>query len=411
MSDTPRLSRRELREMGKLQARPSDSSSLTETSEIRLRRPSRKELRELERAERERQAALVEQAEPTSTPVESTAGEGGEISSERSAEESAFGEAKQESVGVSGDPDTPSPVISSAAGTVSDGDESRTSDGDDSTENSDLGGVSSDSTFDGSPVDVQTGELEQTVAFTPASDVSTLPESAMASEQGATAEAAAPERKSVFDLFADQDSNESGDGDASDSGELDDKEAMLSAPLPSEDNDVAEAEDNPSAAAEAHAVADSGESHDATEKSEPHSDDDLSEDEEDTDEDEIPLRERFLAMTSKEDRSGVRESDGAAEAASPATASSDVDTAKSEASAEEEASLSATAKADTETIANAVDADEESEVEAPWRMWLNWLIAVLIAALIGYLGGSWINANILSAHGVESAVTTTVQLL
>ncbi|MFY9263581.1 MAG: hypothetical protein GX483_08115 [Actinomycetaceae bacterium] len=57
MSETPRLSRRELRELGKLQARPADAESLTETSELTLRRPSRKELREA------RERALAEQAQ------------------------------------------------------------------------------------------------------------------------------------------------------------------------------------------------------------------------------------------------------------------------------------------------------------------------------------------------------------
>lgn len=51
MSETPRLSRRELRELGKLQARPADAESLTETTEVHLRRPSRKEMREARKAE------------------------------------------------------------------------------------------------------------------------------------------------------------------------------------------------------------------------------------------------------------------------------------------------------------------------------------------------------------------------
>lgn len=53
MSETPRLTRRQLREMGKLQTRPNDAPSLSETQELRLRRPSRKEMREAERRERE----------------------------------------------------------------------------------------------------------------------------------------------------------------------------------------------------------------------------------------------------------------------------------------------------------------------------------------------------------------------
>ena len=59
MSETPRLTRKQLREMGKLTARPEDAPALTDTQELRLRRPSRKELREAERAERERNELLA----------------------------------------------------------------------------------------------------------------------------------------------------------------------------------------------------------------------------------------------------------------------------------------------------------------------------------------------------------------
>ncbi|VEI14054.1 hypothetical protein [Trueperella bialowiezensis] len=55
MSDSRRLSRRELREMGKLKPLPEGELGST-TAELKLRRPSRKELREL--AEQERQQAL-----------------------------------------------------------------------------------------------------------------------------------------------------------------------------------------------------------------------------------------------------------------------------------------------------------------------------------------------------------------
>lgn len=59
MSETPRLTRKQLREMGKLAARPEDAPALTDTQELRLRRPSRKELREAERSERERNELLA----------------------------------------------------------------------------------------------------------------------------------------------------------------------------------------------------------------------------------------------------------------------------------------------------------------------------------------------------------------
>lgn len=59
MSEAPRLTRKQLREMGKLEAKPSDAPALTDTQELRLRRPSRKEMREAERAERERNELLA----------------------------------------------------------------------------------------------------------------------------------------------------------------------------------------------------------------------------------------------------------------------------------------------------------------------------------------------------------------
>ena len=53
MSEEPRLSRRQLREMGELSPRDASLPSLTETEELRLRRPSRRELREAERSNTE----------------------------------------------------------------------------------------------------------------------------------------------------------------------------------------------------------------------------------------------------------------------------------------------------------------------------------------------------------------------
>ena len=64
MSETPRLSRKQLREMGQLGVRDAQTPSITDTAELRLRRPSRRELREAERAnaqaeERIRQSATI----------------------------------------------------------------------------------------------------------------------------------------------------------------------------------------------------------------------------------------------------------------------------------------------------------------------------------------------------------------
>ncbi|QRV01549.1 hypothetical protein JTE88_05410 [Arcanobacterium phocisimile] len=51
MSDEKRLSRRQLKKMGKLGVRPADGIDISETTELHLRRPSRKELREARKAE------------------------------------------------------------------------------------------------------------------------------------------------------------------------------------------------------------------------------------------------------------------------------------------------------------------------------------------------------------------------
>lgn len=64
MSEEPRLSRRQLREMGELSVRDASTPSLTETEELRLRRPSRRELREAERANEEAEKRIRESAIP-----------------------------------------------------------------------------------------------------------------------------------------------------------------------------------------------------------------------------------------------------------------------------------------------------------------------------------------------------------
>ncbi|WP_353067196.1 hypothetical protein [Arcanobacterium hippocoleae] len=73
MSETPRLTRKQLREMGKLEAKSLDAPALTDTQELRLRRPSRKEMREAERAERERNEELALQRN-ASAQADSAAG-------------------------------------------------------------------------------------------------------------------------------------------------------------------------------------------------------------------------------------------------------------------------------------------------------------------------------------------------
>lgn len=70
-SENPRLSRKELRELGKLSARPVNAPSLTDTQELRLRRPSRKELREAEQKEKLQNLELARKAEQEEEKSES----------------------------------------------------------------------------------------------------------------------------------------------------------------------------------------------------------------------------------------------------------------------------------------------------------------------------------------------------
>ena len=96
----------------------------------------------------------------------------------------------------------------------------------------------------------------------------------------------------------------------------------------------------------------------------------------DDDEDyEDSLRDRFLAMTKRENEAGAQE----AKQDDPKVAAPVAAKAETEPANEETAEF-----------------DQDTEVEAPRRTWLNFLILILIAALVGYLGGSWINVTFLS---------------
>lgn len=99
----------------------------------------------------------------------------------------------------------------------------------------------------------------------------------------------------------------------------------------------------------------------------------------DDDEPEDSLRDRFLAMTSRGEEAG--------DAAEPAHATAPVPAPV----AEKTPAPKPAAEVDV-----ADDPAPDTEVEAPRRTWLNFIILVLIAAIVGYLGGSWINMTFLS---------------
>ena len=300
MSETPRLSRRELRELGKLDALPADDTALTETAEMRLRRPSRKELREA--AERERAEMEARQSAETIVDAE-----------DAPAEDAPTGDVPAEDVPVDETP-ADEPV---ADGLVADesvtdeapADESGEDDGGEATQAMDA--IAADHDEPDSDVVVDT------------------PENAAEAQQ----------RKSVFDRFEDD-------------------------------------------------------SHADVSPAQPEHADEETVDEIDGDED-LPLRDRFLAMTSKDEH---KEPEDAADAPTPATPVST-----------DESDSVAVAESNDPAVVDDYD-DDGVEVESPNRRWLIQLLVIVLGLLVGYLAGSWINKNYLS-ESVPYVATTITNLL
>lgn len=118
MSDEPRLTRRMLKEQGKLTTRPADAVPLTETAELRLGRMSRKEIRMREReeartaaleaqraVEQAREAKKVEEApEPSTTEHEMNVSDTvAQVEDENLADEASAGPVTEESSAVVND--------------------------------------------------------------------------------------------------------------------------------------------------------------------------------------------------------------------------------------------------------------------------------------------------------------------
>ncbi len=288
MSESPRLSRRELRELGKLESLPDSAPSITDTAELRLRRPSRKELREA--AERER----------------------AEMEARQEAQARDDAEADESDDTLAEEPVAPS------EGTESEG-----------AEPSDAVG-----TFDDSQDADDDGESTQAMDALPADGAFSADEPA---DEPADEDVAEPEetpdtheRKSVFERFEDDQEVEAELGEG------------VVAP---EHNDLETAEEI------------------------------------DGDED-VPLRDRFIAMTKKDEPTD----EVSAETQAMVTPSAEVTVDESDSQAVAEGN-------------EPIDDDDHDDVgiEAPRRTWLNILIVILIGVLLGYLGGSWINQNYLSA--------------
>lgn len=295
MSETPRLSRRELRELGKLDALPADDTALTETAEMRLRRPSRKELREA--AERERAEMEARQSAETIDDAEDVP-----------AEDAPTGDVPAEDVPVDETP-ADEPVADDPVTDEAPADESGEDDGGEATQAMDA--IAADHDEPGSDVVVDT------------------PENAAEAQQ----------RKSVFDRFEDD-------------------------------------------------------SHADAAPAQPEHADEETVDEIDGDED-LPLRDRFLAMTSKDEH---KEPEDAADAPTPATPVST-----------DESDSVAVAEGNDPAVVDDYD-DDGVEVESPNRRWLIPLLVIVLGLLVGYLAGSWLNKNYLS-ESVPYVATTITNLL
>lgn len=295
MSETPRLSRRELRELGKLDALPADDTALTETAEMRLRRPSRKELREA--AERERAEMEARQSAETIDDAEDVP-----------AEDAPTGDVPAEDVPVDETP-ADEPVADDPVTDEAPADESGEDDGGEATQAMDA--IAADHDEPGSDVVVDT------------------PENAAEAQQ----------RKSVFDRFEDD-------------------------------------------------------SHVDVAPAQPEHADEETVDEIDGDED-LPLRDRFLAMTSKDEH---KEPEDAADAPTPATPVST-----------DESDSVAVAEGNDPAVVDDYD-DDGVEVESPNRRWLIPLLVIVLGLLVGYLAGSWLNKNYLS-ESVPYVATTITNLL
>lgn len=300
MSETPRLSRRELRELGKLDALPADDTALTETAEMRLRRPSRRELREA--AERERAEMEARQSAETIDDAEDVP-----------AEDAPTGDVPAEDVPVdetpAEEPVADEPVADESVTDEAPADESGEDDGGEATQAMDA--IAADHDEPGSDVVVDTPENL----------------------------AEAQQRKSVFDRFEDD-------------------------------------------------------SHVDVAPAQPEHADEETVDEIDGDED-LPLRDRFLAMTSKDEH---KEPEDAADAPTPATPVST-----------DESDSVAVAESNDPAVVDDYD-DDGVEVESPNRRWLIPLLVIVLGLLVGYLAGSWLNKNYLS-ESVPYVATTITNLL
>lgn len=188
MSEEPRLSRRQLREMGELTVRDASTPSLTETEELRLRRPSRRELREAERVNE----AVEERIRQSVVPTHELAEHAGTAAQPETAAvpknaEGATGAVHGEYAKAGDTPQNASEASSSAAGA-------------DAAEDTSFGAFFED--FGSAEAD-EKAAVAETNATAAGAPESGLAAAAAAAGSEPTHPAVVLERKSVFERFTD----------------------------------------------------------------------------------------------------------------------------------------------------------------------------------------------------------------
>lgn len=333
MSETPRLSRRELRELGKLQARPADAESISETAELQLRRPTRKELRERELARRAKEAEQAEGKEVEPSVDDQSHDEPVFDDS------SALGETSSMGAVTTGDASTEtSPAADKPAGELAD--------------------------EQVHPDPEQTDVSASSAAVAETQVVPTQPGSAFVSSSTGADVAEKP---------ADSAGKEPADDVDPDKIDTDEVET----------DDVAAEADADDQPQRRMSVFDRFDENEESERS-------LSE----------RLRDRTKQRGDEDSRTDVAEDEDStvvAESAGTSEAAFDADVRRSDSETEGSTTTVAAPSAPTATDFSPRESDPEPvEEEAPRRTWLNYILLILIAITIGYLGGSWINSNWLS---------------
>ena len=345
MSETPRLSRRELREQGLLDV-ATDRQVPTDTSELRLRRPSRKELREAELkatgAMSVEEIAAVEPEAPAAVEPEVVA----EVVAEGAPEEApeVVGDV-EDAVDFVNEPEPAAEVVGDLEEAVTEV----------PAEDVAEGAVADEPVAEGAAVEeaAEAAVVDEEPAPTEAAapieeeipaEESVAEEEAPAEEAVAPAEESeeTPQRPSVFDRF----------------------------------------EEKKAEAADAVAEPEAAEAVNEAEQTVVENLDD-----EAVDSDEARLKERFRSMMHEHEVDGEEVAESADDVIAPPTP---------------ETPAEAEDVADEDVV--------EVETTAPYRTFLGFLLIIAIGIVGGYLGGSWLYDQFISSPAVEVPATVALIL-